>query len=190
MLKSVYRFKGYIYEVTGKCGKKYIGSTLNFKNRQYSHASKREFSNSRKLEKPLTFRLIREDSYLLLKTMYLVEQFYIDTIEGVINKKRSYVSNSKRKQLSRERSLKWYHDNKEKPYVKMMRKARNDLYRNMDNGTYMTKASKRWYNKNKDDKVICKCGSKVQRIKLRIHCASLKHQRWENENNKIDLLID
>ena len=99
MLKSVNRFKGFIYEVTGACGKKYIGSTLNYKNRKYCHLSNREFSNSRHLQKPLTFRLIREDSYKLLKTMYLVEQFYIENIDGVINKKRSYVSESKKTTL-------------------------------------------------------------------------------------------
>ncbi len=189
MLKSVYRFRGYIYEVTGQCGKKYIGSTLNYKNRKYAHLSKREFSNSRHLEKPLTFRLIREDSYKLLKTMYLVEQFYIDNIDGVINKKRSYVSESKKKQLCRERSLKWYYANKNKPYVIQVRKARNELYREMEGGDYMRKAARKWYNKNKDTKVICKCGSKVQLIKLRVHCASIKHQRWENDN-KLQLLIN
>ena len=185
ILKSVNRFKGYIYEVTGECGNKYIGSTLNYKNRQYNHLSKGEFSNSKKLEKPLTFRLIRGDSYKLIKTMYLVEQFELDTTPNCINKKRSYCSEEKKKQLGRERSLRWYHENKHKPYVKMVRKARNDLYRNMDNGTYMKKSSKRWYNKNKDEKVVCGCGSKVQRIKLRIHCASLKHQKWENENKNL-----
>ena len=48
LLKSVHRFKGNIYEVTGVCGNKYIGSTLNYKSRQYNHLSKGEFSNSKK----------------------------------------------------------------------------------------------------------------------------------------------
>ncbi len=97
MLKSIYRFKGHIYEVTGKCGNKYIGSTLNFKSRQYCHLSKGEISNSKLLEKPLTFKIIRTDSYKLLKTMNLVEQFYIDNTPNCINKKRSYVSEEKKK---------------------------------------------------------------------------------------------
>ena len=41
--------------------------------------------------------------------MNLVEQFYIDNTPNCINKKRSYVSDLKKKQLGRERSLRWYH---------------------------------------------------------------------------------
>ena len=179
MFKSIYRFKGHIYEVTGKCGNKYIGSTLNFKTRQYCHLSKGEISNSKLLEKPLTFKIIRTDSYKLLKTMNLVEQFYIDSTPNCINKKRSYVSEEKKKKLGRERSLRWYHANKDKPYVKMIRKARNDLYKDKDNGTYMAKAAKKWYNSRKNERVVCGCGSKVQRIKLGVHLRTKKHRVWE-----------
>ena len=55
MFKSIYRFKGHIYEVTGNCGKKYIGSTLNFKSRQYCHLSKGENQQFQTFRKTLNF---------------------------------------------------------------------------------------------------------------------------------------
>ena len=61
----------------------------------------------------------------------------------------------------------------------MVRKARNDLYKEMDNGTYMAKAAKKWYNSRKDERGVCGCGSRVQRIKLGVHLRTKKHRVWE-----------
>ena len=85
-------FIGYIYKITGSCGKVYVGSTSNFKKRKNFHTyatSKTNKSSSRKLEKPLVFEIIREDMYKLIKTMYLVEQYYIDNIDCV-NETRAF----------------------------------------------------------------------------------------------------
>jgi len=83
-------FIGYIYKITGSCGKVYIGSTRNYKNRVEQHRfDKGERSNSKLLVKPLKFEIIRQDEYKLVKTMYLVEQFYID-INDCVNQQRAF----------------------------------------------------------------------------------------------------
>jgi len=90
-------FIGYIYKITGSCGKVYIGSTINYKNRVEQHNSRSLRScSSRELKKPLEFKIIRKDEYKLTRTMHLVEQYYIDNIDCV-NKLRAYTKLDKKK---------------------------------------------------------------------------------------------
>lgn len=84
-------FIGYIYKITGACGKVYIGSTCMIKNRQNLHLSIRNTTSSRLLEKPVEFEIIREDEYKLFPTMNLVEQYYINNAINCINKNRAYI---------------------------------------------------------------------------------------------------
>jgi len=84
-------FIGYIYKITGSCGRVYIGSTVRPKKRFTNHSanSKKKECLSRILEKPLIFTIIRQDEYKLFKTMRLVEQYYLDN-NNCVNKKRAY----------------------------------------------------------------------------------------------------
>lgn len=89
-------FIGIIYKITGSCGKVYVGSTRNYKNRVEQHNdNKNNKSFSRKLKKPLVFEIIRQDEYKLTRTMHLVEQYYIDNIDCV-NKLRAYTKLDKK----------------------------------------------------------------------------------------------
>lgn len=81
-------FEGVIYKITGICGKVYIGSTTNYHQRKLNHNTNNHTA-SKKLLKPLQFEIIRTDNYNLMKTMYLVEQYYID-IYKCVNKIRAY----------------------------------------------------------------------------------------------------
>jgi predicted GIY-YIG superfamily endonuclease len=83
-------FIGYIYKITGACGKVYIGSTVNLYQRIYGHNGSDNQCQSKFLENPLVFEIIRKDEYKLNKTMRLVEQFYIDNID-CINKNRAFM---------------------------------------------------------------------------------------------------
>jgi hypothetical protein len=87
-------FIGYIYKITGACGSVYIGSTNDFANRIGQHINdKNESSFSRKLKRPLNFKIIRKDQYKLTRTMHLVEQFYIENTINCVNTKRAYSKN-------------------------------------------------------------------------------------------------
>ena len=95
-------FIGYIYKLTGSCGNVYIGSTKNYYQRKFAHNTNYNTSSSKNLKKPLQFEVIRKDEYKLVKTMYLVEQYYID-IHKCVNNNRAYINDFIRKQLDRER---------------------------------------------------------------------------------------
>ena len=83
-------FTGYIYKITGTCGRVYIGSTTNIVNRKSQHKFG-DNSNSKLLQKPLRFEIIDTREYKLVKTLRLVEQFYLDN-NNTINQVRAYAN--------------------------------------------------------------------------------------------------
>lgn len=102
-------FIGVIYKITGSCGKVYIGSTVDCKRREINHIYGCR-SNSRLLLKPLTFEVIDTREYKLKKTLLLVEQFFIDTIDNV-NGQRAYTNTKIRREIKREKNRKHYLNN-------------------------------------------------------------------------------
>ena len=87
-------FTGYIYKMTGSCGKVYIGSTKNISSRKASHKDKNNKTRSNLLLKPVVFDIIDTRQYRLRKTLRLVEQYFIDNINN-INDKRAYTNYNK-----------------------------------------------------------------------------------------------
>jgi len=83
-------FIGYIYKITGVCGKVYIGSTTNYKSRISSHLSNSNNTSSRFLEKPLVFEIIRQEEFINRNYMRLIEQNYIDNIDCVNTNRAIY----------------------------------------------------------------------------------------------------
>jgi len=113
-------FIGYIYKITGACGGVYIGSTVNFKNRIKEHNSKKSTCSSRYLEKPLLFKIIRQDEYILVKTMRLVEQYYMDNT-NCVNVLRAYTKLNQKK----------YNKNYRETHKEKMKQYKKDYYINI-----------------------------------------------------------
>ena len=90
-------FVGHIYKITGTCGRVYIGSTINFEKRINKHNCKNNDSSSRFLTKPLHYEIIDTREYKLMKTLRLVEQFYLDN-NNTVNEFRAYSSSKIKKQ--------------------------------------------------------------------------------------------
>jgi hypothetical protein len=106
-------FIGIIYKITGACGKVYIGSSTKYKKRIVKHNySKTNKSSSKLLEKPLVFEIIRQDEYKLIRTMRLVEQYYIDNID-CINIQRAFLGAKKKKEKELENNRKYRETHKE-----------------------------------------------------------------------------
>ena len=105
-------FEGVIYKITGSCGKVYIGSTIDYYNRRHQHTYC-DTSCSKKLKKPLHFEVIRKDGYKLIKTMLLVEQYYIN-IYKCVNMRRAYTNPFIREKLRKEINKANYQKNKQK----------------------------------------------------------------------------
>ena len=137
-------FIGYIYKLTGSCGNVYIGSTINYYNRRYQHNTSSNKTCSKNLKKPLQFEVIRKDEYKLVKTMHLVEQYYIDMYKCV-NKKRAYTNPFIRENLRKEcyeKNKETYHANKEE-----INKQQREKYNNNEDLRIKAKAR---YEKNKN----------------------------------------
>jgi len=115
-------FEGIIYKITGSCGKVYIGSTTDYYKRIIKHNINNNTTCSKKLKKPLQFEIIRTDDYKLVKTMYLVEQYYID-IYKCVNKKRAYTNSFIRKRIIKE----IYQNNKESTLEKARATYQNNI---------------------------------------------------------------
>ena len=82
-------FNGYIYKLTGSCGKVYIGSTVDPVEREKAHNRKSNSCSSKLLLKPLKFEIIDTREYRLIRTHELQEQYYCDNINS-INSNRAY----------------------------------------------------------------------------------------------------
>tara|TARA_R100000951_G_scaffold97423_1_gene87065 strand:- start:384 stop:872 length:489 start_codon:yes stop_codon:yes gene_type:complete len=116
-------FTGYIYKLTGSCGKVYIGSTVDKEGREKKHNSNTNHTNSKLLLKPLVFDVIDTREYRLIRTLRLVEQFYLDNINN-INSIRAYTNTKKAKK-------KYYLENKIKigKYHKLYRERNKEKMR-------------------------------------------------------------
>jgi hypothetical protein len=119
-------FTGYIYKLTGACGKVYIGSTADFDSRVLYHKSKSNGCNSRLLLKPILDEIIDTREYILIKSLRLVEQFYLDNINN-INSRRAYTNKKKYQK-------KYYEENKKKilEYQKQWRKRNPEKVKEMN----------------------------------------------------------
>jgi hypothetical protein len=146
-------FIGYIYKITGACGKVYIGSTVNLTRRIQIHNHSNNRCNSKFLEKPLKLEIIRQDEYKLNKTMRLVEQFYIDNIDCV-NIQRAYYGYTGAKLMlekKKKRAKKYYETHKEekkedaKKYYETHKEEKREYVKKYSE---THKEEKREYNKN------------------------------------------
>jgi hypothetical protein len=114
-------FTGYIYKLTGACGKVYIGSTVDTVEREKQHKKpSNTCTNSKLLLKPIEFDIIDTREYILIKSLRLVEQFYLDNINN-INSNRAYSNKKIKKKLRKKyylankgKSREYYENNKEK----------------------------------------------------------------------------
>ena len=118
-------FTGYVYKITGACGLVYIGSTIDFKRRKCIHNSNNSRCSSKLLKKPLHFDIIDTREYTLIKTLKLMEQFYLDN-NNTINQKRAYTNYKSLAYLliDRTRSINYYKKNKEKISQKQKEKIK------------------------------------------------------------------
>ncbi len=159
-------FTGYIYKITGACGLVYIGSTTDIIRRKWKHNSKWNTSSSRLIKKPLQFDIIDTREYKLMKTLYLVEQFYLDN-NNTINQKRAYINY------------------KNLAYLKRRKQKLNQYYYN--NKETMNKNNRENYHKNREKilennnvKIICECGLLSSRKNLLRHKTTKKHLKLMN----------
>jgi len=156
-------FTGYIYKLTGACGKVYIGSTVDFDNRKSKHNCKANNCSSRLLLKPIIGEIIDTREYILIKSLRLVEQFYLDNINN-INSRRAYTNKKKA-------SKKYYEENKEKISI-IQKKYREE------NKEKKKEINKKYREENKEkikEKVKCECGYLVSKINIQRHRKSKKH---------------
>jgi hypothetical protein len=160
-------FTGYIYKLTGACGKVYIGSTNDFDNRISQHNSKYNNCNSKLLLKPILDEVIDTRQYILIKSLRLVEQFYLDTINN-INSKRAYTNYKKYQKKYRE-------ENKEK--IKELGKQWRE-----ENKEKKKEKDKKFYEENREkirekqnEKIKCECGCVVNKSQLKRHRKTKKH---------------
>ena len=166
-------FTGYIYKITGACGLVYIGSTNNIvKRKSYHKTGKINSSSSRLLLKPLQFDIIDTREYKLMKTLHLVEQFYLDNT-NTINQRRAYTNN--KKYMRNYRSINsekikyqervWRENNKE--IINKSKKLTNEKY-------------KEKYTLQKKEKIKCVCGCLISRRNLSQHKRTKKHLELMN----------
>ena len=190
-------FTGYIYKITGACGKVYIGSTVDYYKRRQFHNTSSNSTSSRKLKKPLQFEVIRKDDYKLMKTMLLVEQYYID-IHKCVNKKRAYTNPFIRKLINKiyyEKNKDLISKNAKEKYQKnkesRKEKTREAYHKNKE---YNREKAKENYYKNKEKlKFNCPyCNVIIQKNNLKKHqktkrCLAVQATKQININITINL---
>ena len=166
-------FIGYVYKITGACGLVYIGSTIDIENRKNRHNGKNNCCSSKLLKKPLQFDIIDTREYNLLRTLHLVEQFYLDNT-NTINQKRAYTN---------ERSL-GYLLRKHQHYINNKEKIKQYKLNNKEENKEKSKA---YYQKNREKRleqnkveIICECGCLIRKVNKSIHIKSKKHIKLMN----------
>jgi len=193
-------FTGYIYKITGTCGGLYIGSTINIKRRMESHNCKNNNCSTKLLTKPLQYEIIDSREYKLVKTLRLVEQFYLDN-NNTVNEVRAYSNlELKREQILQYRinnkellkELKKQYNFKNKEIIKQKKaisyiKNREKILKqkkeyHIKNREILKKKRKEYYNKNKEKinlkskvKIKCECGCMVVKSYLPKHKTTSKH---------------
>ncbi len=177
-------FTGYIYKITGSCGKVYIGSTADYHKRRQHHNNKGNQTYSKNLKKPLQFEVIRTDQYKLLQTMLLVEQYYID-IHKCVNKKKAFINpfirqNYKKIYYEKNKdSISKTHKERYQKNKDSICKKQRDIYQNNEERRNQQKI---WYEANKNsihskrednkDDINKKAREAYQKNKekLKVHC--------------------
>jgi hypothetical protein len=167
-------FTGYIYKLTGACGKVYIGSTADFDSRVLYHKSKSNGCNSRLLLKPILDEIIDTREYILIKSLRLVEQFYLDNINN-INSRRAYTNKKKYQK-------KYYEENKKKilEYQKNYNEENKEYKKqysekNKEKNKKYREENKETLTKKQKEKVKCVCGCLVSKRNISTHKKSNKH---------------
>jgi len=186
-------FTGYIYKITGTCGMVYIGSTINFEKRMNLHKRENNDTSCSLLTKPIHFEIIDSREYKLVKTLRLMEQFYLDNTIN-INKQRAYsnlfIKRKQKKQYHiknrkriRETKRKYRKNNKEKL------DKQNQEYR-IKNREKILKQKKEYFIKNREnisklkkEKVKCECGCILRKSDLARHKRSPKHINLLNQKS-------
>lgn len=175
-------FTGYVYKITGACNLVYIGSTVDMRTRKSAHKNRTKkinYCSSRLLLKPLQFEIIDTREYKLLRTLRLVEQFYLDNT-NTINQRRAYTNyksfNYKQKRKQYMRSI----SNSEK------RRSRQTLWC-VNNKDKISETNKKSYNKNREKRleqakvqIMCECGCLMRKDTKPKHIKSKKHLELMN----------
>ena len=160
-------FTGYIYKITGACGLIYIGSTVDLEKRKWKHNSNTYNSTcSKLLKKPLQFDIIDTREYKLMRTLCLVEQFYLDNT-NTINQNRAYTNERSLGYLliKRAKGRNYYYENKQK----INKKTRENYQKNKEK-----------YTLQKKEKIKCECGCLISRRNLSTHKRTKKHIQLMN----------
>ena len=156
-------FTGYIYKLTGACGRVYIGSTVDTVKREVGHNCKGNRCSSKLLLKPIKFDIIDTRQYRLIRTLELVEQYYLDNI-NTINQKRAYTNSNKAKKKYREENKEKIKESKKKHYEENKEKIKEKRK------TY------REENKDKIKQIVkCECGCLINKSVLSRHKKTKKH---------------
>ena len=163
-------FIGYIYKITGTCGRVYIGSTTNFEQRIGKHNSTTNMCSSKLLKKPLQYEIIDTRKYKLIKTLYLVEQFYLDN-NNTVNQIRAYSNLF----IQRKQRKQYRINNKEK------RNEKSKIYRE-NNREKLNEKGNIYYNKNKV-KIVCECGCLIAKFSITRHKKTPKHINLLNQKS-------
>jgi len=171
-------FTGYVYKITGACGLVYIGSTTDMVNRINVHKNTTANDCSSKLLKnPLKFDIIDTREYKLIKTLKLMEQFYLDN-NNTVNQKRAYTNklSFNYKQKRKQYLIQYKLDNSE------IIKKKDKIYRDNNKETIRERGMiYRDNNREKiNQKIKCVCGCLISRRNISQHKKSKKHIKLIN----------
>ena len=174
-------FTGYVYKITGACGLVYIGSTVDMVHRKHIHNSTTNNCSSNLLKKPLQFDIIDTREYKLMKTLQLIEQFYLDNT-NTINQKRAYTNRQSFnfKQKRKQYKIQYKLDNDE--FIK-----KNDKIYRDNNKEKIREKDRIYYNKNREKRleqnkveIMCECGCLIRKVTKSRHKKSKKHLKLMN----------
>jgi len=182
-------FIGYIYKITGTCGRVYIGSTINVKNRKKGHNKCKNECASKFLTKPLHFEIIDTREYKLKKTLRLVEQFYLDN-NNTVNELRAYsslkVMKEQKKQYLyriRERKRKYYENNKEKLNKQKQENRIKKIEINKQKRAVEYIKNRENILKKQKVKIKCECGCIIRKSDIARHKKTPKHINLLNQKS-------
>ena len=181
----------------------YVGSTANWKARNYSH--KRNCTNE-KSDKYNTkvYKTIRANSgwdnfkmieigrteQLTLRQAEKIEEYYRVELKASMNGRRCYLSEEQKRELKKEYGNEYYKNNKDKilEQAKEYREQNKDKIKQRDNKYYKNntdkikekhkkyrEANEEAIKANKSEKITCQCGCEVTRSVLARHKKSQNH---------------
>jgi len=177
----------------------YVGSTVNWKARNYKHKSNCTNENGKKYNTKVyktiranggwdNFKMIQIGTadQLTVRQAEEIEDEYRVELKATMNGRRCYVSEEQKQELDKEYKQKWYQDNIEK--VKEYKEANKDKIKEYNKKySEANKEQKKAYDKeykevNKDkikehsnQKIVCECGCDITRSVLTRHKKTQKH---------------